>query len=58
MFDELEKEHDQKDQKNYELEKETESLESKLKKNADELEFLKKLFDVTWRSRIRRQKYE
>ena len=38
MFDELEKEHDQKDQKNYELEKETESLESKLKKNADELE--------------------
>lgn len=58
MFDELEKEHDQKDQKNYELEKETESLESKLKKNADELEFLKKLFDVTWRSRIRRQKDE
>ena len=58
MFDELEKEHDQKNQKNYELEKETESLESKLKKNADELEFLKKLFDVTWRSRIRRQKDE
>ena len=38
MFDELEKEHDQKDQKDYELEKETESLESKLRKNADELE--------------------
>ena len=38
MFDELEKEHDQKDQKIYELEKEIESLESKLRKNADELE--------------------
>lgn len=38
MFDELEKEHDQKDQKIYELEKEIEPLESKLRKNADELE--------------------
>ena len=38
MFDESEKEHDQKDQKIYELEKEIESLESKLRKNADELE--------------------
>ena len=38
IFDELEKEHDQKDQKIYELEKEIEPLESKLRKNADELE--------------------
>ena len=38
MFEELEKEHDQKDQKIYELEKEIEPLESKLRKNADELE--------------------
>ena len=38
MFDELEKKHDQKDQKIYELEKEIEPLESKLRKNADELE--------------------